>query len=275
MAPVDETIRRLTSQFAQHEEVEAVLLAGSRATQVADHNSDFDLYIYGDSILPLEKRKSILRNFSDHMEYNNQFWETGDEGYLRDSHTAIDIMYRETNWIRREMDRVVFQHQASLGYTTCLWFNVLNSRILFDRNGALASLQKKVNIPYPEALKRNIIRKNYPLLRDSMCSYVGQIEKAVLRSDPISVNHRSAAFFQSYFDIIFAVNKTPHPGEKRLVKIVSEECRLKPVNFESDVDSIVALLHSNDMKILLALNALIDHLDQLFKNLNFGPLDPM
>ncbi|MFZ5517176.1 MAG: DUF4037 domain-containing protein [Candidatus Zhuqueibacterota bacterium] len=274
MAAVDEILLQLTSQFAAHEEVGAVLLAGSRAIQFADKNSDIDLYIYGETMLPLEKRKSLLRNFSDHMEYNNQYWETGDEGYLRDTNTAVDIMYRNLNWIRGEMERVVFQHQASLGYTTCIWFNVLNSRILFDRNGALAALQKKVSIPYPQALKRNIIRKNYPLLRDSMCSYYHQIEKAIRRIDLISVNHRSAAFFQSYFDILFAVNSMLHPGEKRLVKIIADECHLKPVNFELDVNNIIARLNSTDSKILPALDALIDHLDQLLEEQNLRPTEP-
>lgn len=268
MASIDKTLAKLTSRFAEHKEIEAVLLAGSRATEFSDKDSDIDLYIYGETILPLEKRKTILRDFSDHMEYNNQYWETEDDGYLRDPYIAIDILYRDLNWIRGEMERVVFQHQAGTGYSTCIWFNLLNSKILFDRNGKLTALQKKVNIAYPQRLKQNIIKKNYPLLRNSVCSYYNQIKKALGRDDFISVNHRIAAFFESYFDIIFAINEMPHPGEKKLVRIVQSQCSLKPKNFEANIRNVFSKLSPPDIILLSSLDELIENLDMLLTNKN-------
>lgn len=268
MASIDETLAQITSRYAEHEEVEAVLLAGSRATDDFDPKSDFDLYIYGETILHLDKRKSILCDFSDHMEYNNQYWETGDEGFLRDSHIGIDIMYRDLNWIRGEMERVVFQHQAGTGYTTCIWYNLLNSKILFDRRGKLTALREKVNIAYPRQLKQNIINKNYPLLRDSVCSYYNQIQKALGRDDFISLIHRTAAFFESYFDIIFAINEMPHPGEKKIVRLIQNECSLKPNNFKANIRNVFSKLTTPGQDLLSALDELIDNLDVILTKTN-------
>lgn len=45
-------------------------------------------------------------------------------------------------------------------------------------------------------------------------SYDRQIKKAQERGDIVSVNHRITAFLESYFDVIFALNRQTHPGEK-------------------------------------------------------------
>lgn len=53
------------------------------------------------------------------------------------------------------------------------------------------------------------------LLTGSLPSYDKQIEKILVRKDIVSINYRVAAFLESYLDIIFAINRLTHPGEKR------------------------------------------------------------
>lgn len=57
-------------------------------------------------------------------------------------------------------------------------------------------------------------------------SYDAEIKKAIARNDMVSVKHRTAAFLESYFDIIFALNKLTHPGEKRMVQYAKEKAAL-------------------------------------------------
>jgi hypothetical protein len=52
-----------------------------------------------------------------------------------------------------------------------------------------------------------------------------------VRGDAVSVNHRAAAFLASAFDVIFALNRVLHPGEKRLVSYVEASCPLRPDGF--------------------------------------------
>ena len=80
---------------------------------------------------------------------------------------------------------------------------------------------KKLEI-YPESLRQNIISKNMEMLHGVIASYDAQIINAYQRGDFVSVNHRISAYLASYFDIIFALNKMYHPGEKRLVEIVKK-----------------------------------------------------
>jgi hypothetical protein len=52
--------------------------------------------------------------------------------------------------------------------------------------------------------------------------YLEQIKAAIVRQDPVSLNHRIAAWLSSYFDILFATNGQFHPGEKRLLTYAGE-----------------------------------------------------
>ncbi len=70
-------------------------------------------------------------------------------------------------------------------------------------------------IDFPENLRSAIIKNNRNLLNGKLPSYDRQIKKAQERGDIVSVNHRITAFLESYFDVIFALNRQTHPGEKK------------------------------------------------------------
>lgn len=256
---------KISSVFSQLEEVEGVVLSGSLSTNTQDEHSDIDLYIYGNQKIPTSTRKKLLEPFSDYMEINNQYWETEDDGMLNEPNIGIEIIYRNYAGIENELMKTVVNFQARVGYTTCFWSNYLNSEILYDQNGRLKKLKDKINVAFPKELKENILNKNYPLLRDSVTSYYFQIEKALKRKDYISVNHRVAALLASYFDILFAINELPHPGEKKLIKIAQKTCKYLPDKME---ENIIMILSNNTITLLSDINDLVDNLDDFLKRNN-------
>ncbi|MEG3877189.1 DUF4037 domain-containing protein [Microcoleus sp. herbarium7] len=260
--PVAQTI---ADKFSNCPQVVAVALAGSRTIKVSDESSDFDFYVYVEAEIPVESREEIARQFSDRIEINNQFWEPGDEWIDASTGCGIDIMYRTPQWIESQLDRLLVEHQASVGYSTCFWWNVLTSVSLYDRNGWFVQLQEKADRPYPPQLRRAIIAKNYPILRRNISAYRRQLESAVLRSDSASIIHRIAALLGSYFDIIFAIDSIPHPGEKRLTEWAKSLCAKLPQHFDRDIHSITHAISSpaGDREILAAIDTLIDNLDEL------------
>ena len=76
------------------------------------------------------------------------------------------------------------------------------------------------------------------------------IEFAVKRNDPVSVNHRIAAFLASYVDIIFALNEVYHPGEKRMIKYAKKHCKILPENFEENINELFRVDDTDKLKIL-------------------------
>ena len=172
-------------------------------------------------------------------------------------------MYRHVQWIEEQLDRVLVRHQASVGYSTCFWYNVLHSQALFDRSGWFAELQSRARQAYPGELQRAIIAKNYPLLRRNQSSYLHQIELAVRRDDAVAVNHRVAALLASYFDVLFAINKLPHPGEKRLIPRAKAMGSKLPHEMELRLTELLASASSPDQDTAARVHSLLDGLDEL------------
>ncbi|MBQ0072204.1 MAG: DUF4037 domain-containing protein [Spirochaetales bacterium] len=221
----------LASLFSSLEEVVAVTIAGSFVAPIKDQYSDYDVYIYSTSPISREKRRELLQKLGGKVAVGVSFFEEGDEVHFESS-PYLDIMYRDTKWMENEIEDVWRRHNARLGYTTCFVFNILNSKILFERDGYFTSLQKEVSGPYPEELRRNIIWKNMTMIDgDIEAPYMKQIQLACLRDDPVSMNHRTAALLASLFDVLFAYSRVLHPGEKKLEKYLRTYSVTVPTGF--------------------------------------------
>ena len=232
-------VNKLFEELGTLPQVEAVALGGSRATGRNDAKSDYDVYVYITDHIDEQIRKSILSKYCGYLEIGNAFWELEDDVTLKDG-VDMDIIYRNLDGFEKGLSSVVLECTPWNGYTTCMWHNLITSKIVFDKNGKLGALQEKYQIPYPKKLKENIVANNLKLLSGNLPSFDMQIQKAEERGDLVSVNHRVAEFLASYFDVIFALNEMPHPGEKRMQSICSKECKLLPNRFDENLDRLFA-----------------------------------
>ena len=256
----------IAAQYGTLSQVEAVTLGGSWASGTAEPGSDIDLYVYTTAEIPVQVRAGLVQARAAYAEIDNQFWEPGDEWIEAETEIHVDVMFRSTAWIEEQLDRVLRRHEASVGYSTCLWHNVAFSKALYDRQGWFVTLQHTAQQPYPEGLRRAIIAKNYPILRQTASSYRYQLEHAVAREDWVSVNHRVAAMLASYFDILFALNRTLHPGEKRLVKIAQAQCERLPEGMSQQVTALIKAVCQDPCPVIDKIDALLDSLDDLLKD---------
>lgn len=253
---------QLWKEFAALSEVTAVALGGSRATGAFDEKSDYDLYLYCDRIPADEIRAEILRRHCGYIELGNQFWETEDDCTLNNG-VDIDILYRDPRAFESDLAAVVEQYRAGNGYTTCMWHNLNTCRILYDEYGTLQRMKERFDVPYPDELRRNIIKRNRKLLSGALPSYDGQLLKASRRRDVVAVNHRAAAFLESYFDIIFAVNRMTHPGEKRMTEIALKQARVLPADFEENIDRLMRDLTADSEVLNNDLKRIVMELDKI------------
>ncbi len=261
----------LAAHFAALPQVVAVALGGSQSNGSADVESDIDLYVYIEAELPRTAQAAVIEQSggATRDDLNLPYW--GGTNLWIDAATGItvDCMYFGTAWMEEEVARVLETHQPSLGYSTSFCRTVQQSRSLLDPHGWFQALQARSMQPYPEPLRRNIMMHNHPVLRTIMSSYLHQIERAVGRSDIVSINHRVAALLASYFDIVFALNGVLHPGEKRLLAFAHHECPLLPMEMAADVAAVLGAAGTAGDILVVHLTRLLDHLDDLLRKSGF------
>ena len=253
---VNELFRELSSL----PQIEAIALGGSRAGTHYDENSDYDVYLYCTGPVDENIRKELLAKYCSCMEIGNHFWETEDNCTLKNG-IDIDILYRNLDDFCNGLSYVVEQCQPYNAYTTCMWYNLKTCKILFDRNGRLAAAKKRFDVPYPEKLRSAILERGWDLLRKKLPAYELQINKAVKRGDLVSVNHRTAAFLETYFDVLFALNRQTHPGEKRMVQFCLERCEVLPKNFEENLNTLFADLFTHPESVADDLDRILAELE--------------
>jgi predicted nucleotidyltransferase len=255
--------RWLAERFAELPEVEAVALGGSGAAGRADADSDVDLYVYATSEPASAARSAIASERGERVEVGNTAFELGDEWVDAPTGRRVDVTFRTPAWIEAKLDRLLVEHRASVGYSTCFWWNVRTAVPLFDRSGWLARLEERAATPYPEPLRRAIVATNHPLLRGALSSFLHQVELALDRGDAVSVQHRTAALLASYVDVLFALNRALHPGEKRLLAWAEALCPRRPPGMADDVEAVLRATAANPPGPVPAIHRLIDRLDAL------------
>ncbi len=264
--------QKLAAAFSQLSGVKAVALGGSQASGAAGPGSDIDLYVFSDEPIPLQQRMELASAAGySRADLGLAFWDPGDEWIDATTGIEVDVVYWECAWIEDQLERVMVRHQASMGYTTCFWNTISKALPLYDPQCWFAGLQQSAERPYPEELRLNIIHHNHAVLRRVIPSYTHQIEKAQHRGDRVSLNHRVAALLASYFDVLFALNRLLHPGEKRLLAFVQEHCALLPQNFAHDIESLLQATAADDGRLMQCTHELIDHLDEFLRAQGFDP----
>lgn len=232
---------RLIDQFAATGAVTAIGVGGSQASGVASMDSDVDIYVItreGQYIDPVV-RQGIIEPLADdlfRMDIHVSYW--GDEDGLSIDGVWHDLAHFDEQWFQQEMDAVLIDHRARLGYSTSFMYTLDNMVPLYDPEEKLATWKRRTG-RYPEELARSILFHNYPAACSLHSSYRNQITRAVQLNDPVAVNHRVAAFLACVFDMVFAHLRMWHPGEKRQMQHLQDRSNDLPRDFDAHIRSVL------------------------------------
>ena len=220
----------------------AVALGGSLATGTADASSDIDLYVYAAPLPEVSARAALAEAMgaAAGAEVGNDFFEPGDEWTHAATGIKVDLMYRTPGWTEEVLADTYVRHRARLGYSTCFWHNLRTCRPLADPSGWLDGIHERARAPYPEPLARAVVDLNWRMLQGTAASWLAQLDGALARGDAVAAGHRTTAFLASWFDLLLAANRAPHPGEKRLMAHAARLCPDRPERMEAEVPALLA-----------------------------------
>ncbi len=259
----------LADLFQGYPQVDAVTLSGSRTSgAVVDDRSDIDLYVHlQEGEFSLENRKTIVERLGGATRANLGLrnWGDGDIWFDARSGVEVDVVYSNKHWTEEALDRILRQHQPSGGYSTCIWHTVRTAHILFDRSGWFARMQAWSDQPYPPELRRAIIERNFPVLREFIPSYRYNVEKSLPRRDLVFINNEITWMLACYFDVLFAVNCVPHPGAKRILDQAAHLCPHLPQDMDHQVMEVLNLSAVGDKRLLAAIDRLVDGLEGIIE----------
>lgn len=240
--------------------VVAVSLGGSIASEMADETSDMDLYVYWEEPLaPAGERAERLAAVADPGSVRAGFTSWGLEDQFSVDGGPVELIYRRWVDMRADVQRAYGEGLAGNGFTTAVLYAVAHGRPLHDPTGELRAARNRLTREFPEATRMGVLRRACPLLG----FHVTQLRRAQARGDLLFVQHIRGKIQLLFFDVLFALNRLYHPGEKRLLEH-ARRCPLRPAECETRWTR-AALLPADDPALPVELGALAEELRALAK----------
>jgi hypothetical protein len=236
----------------------AVSLGGSVAVGLADEASDLDLHVYwADSLPSAETRAARLRVIADPDSVRTGLTSWGLEDQFSVGSRAVELIYRRWEDIRDEVERAYDPGLPGQGFTTAVLYSVARGRPLHDPSGALTMARERLVREFPEATRTAILQREIPLLG----FHLSQLRRAQQRDDIVYVQHVRCKVQVLFFDVLFALNRLYHPGEKRSLEH-ARRCLIRPVACEERWEHAVRL-RADDPALVRHLGDLVAELHDL------------
>jgi predicted nucleotidyltransferase len=245
-----ESLHRIVGAIGDLAGIVAITLGGSVAAGFADESSDLDLHVYArEPLADSQTRSQRLMAIADPGTDVREERSWGLEDHFWMGGRLVELVYVDLDDLLREVDHAYESGLDGEGFVTARLYYAAEGRLLHDPTGEFASLRDRLTA-YPEPTRRRLLRSNPDLLR----AYLKQLRTAHRRGDLLFVLHRRYSVQMVFFNLLFAINRRYHPGEKRLLRH-AERCELQPPDMAARW-STIARLPADDPALPDALESL-------------------
>ena len=215
----------------------AIALGGAHAKGTADDESDVDLYLFANSVLPAEERTRMVVAFSSEVE-GAYSWQ--DDAPFPDTGTDFHFRGRRIEcWLRNaeRVEQTIAECQQGIvkrGFVTwtttgfynhCCLSDVKAMVPVEDPSGIIARWKSQVAV-YPGKLRETII--NQHLAAAGFWPDNFHYMSAIKRGDVIYTSGIVQQVVHNLVQVLFALNETYFPGDKQLAQALDHLPRQPP-----------------------------------------------
>lgn len=248
---MNKLVLEIINDMGKLDSVLAIVLGGSRSIDIADKYSDYDIYIYFNNTNSFSDIKPILALYINSDSELNMFFPEETCVLLKDN-THVEIILKTLIGAENEIKKRLIDYQCDLGFSTCDLAAVFNGKVLYDNKKIYQNLIDKYSFAYPDRLAENVIKFNREMMNGKVISADRQIIKALKRNDFVAFQRWCTVYIASYFDILFAINRKYHIGEKRMLKFALDNFDILPDKFEQSILDLVKYTDTIDYEKLLS-----------------------
>ncbi len=207
-----------------------IAVGGAHAKQLDDAESDLDLYLFSAAVLENDERTRLTLlvdpTIHDAFSYGwlQPFEQAGTDFMMGD--LKIECWLRNTRSIQSSIDECIagIVKREAVTWTTTGFYNHcclsdLNSMIpLDDPSGLLQRWKEQVN-HYPVKLRASIIEQHLAAARFWPSNF--HYSSAIERQDVIYTTGIIQQVVHNLIQVLFAVNDTYFPGDKKLAMVIA------------------------------------------------------
>ena len=235
-------------------------MGGSYAKGMSDAQSDVDVYLFADKVLPAGRRSELVQELLGPEGQVTSWGE--DEPFVEGGTDLYHQGHKVEVWLRnrQRVEETIAACRQGRIQRDCVCWTVMGffnyallsdlhaMQIVEDPQGVLAGWKREVT-PYPEALRRAILAR----FSAEAAFWPGNFHyrTAVERADVIYTTGIVQLVVQALIQVVFALNRHYFPGEKKLAQTLGGLANLPP----DFVPRVQALLYPGQAASVEALRA--------------------
>ena len=241
----------------------AVSLGGSVGTGLADADSDLDFHVFwAEPLASPAEREAHLATIADEgsiiVRPGTASWDL--EDWFAVDRRLVELIYVAWRDVEADVTWAYDNGLTDAEFTTARLHNYAHGRALHDPTGVLRAVQARLTHAFPEATRDLLLRRE----PERLALALKQLRAAQGRRDVLFAQHRRYTAQTIFFNLLFALNRRYHPGEKRLLTH-AERCPIRPADCAARWEYL-ALLPADDgaladllTEIVEELRALVEH----------------
>jgi predicted nucleotidyltransferase len=257
-SPIEISLSRVVAAVTDLDGVVGISLGGSTSMGLADEASDLDVYVYWrEPLAATADRQERLSRIAgvENVEVDIRMW--GLEDHLQSGDRSVELIYVDLDDLQAEVERAYGEGICDEGFVTARFAYLVYGHLLYDPTGELSELQARLLSAYPEPTRRLLLQDNPKRLR----IYLDHLRLALARGDMLAVQQRRYTIQMVFFNLLFALNRRYHPGEKRLLAH-SEQCPIRPYECAARWEHSTRLVAA-DFALAESLSTLVEELCDL------------